>query len=83
MNERELQALLTALLENLIEAREELVDEDEEGALADIARDMAEEAEDLERVESFSDAELLTSNAGLVIRLRDGSEFQLSIVQSR
>jgi hypothetical protein len=31
---------------------------------------------------TFEDAGLMTRNAGLVVRLEDGSEFQLSIVQS-
>ena len=35
------------------------------------------------RVQSFCEAGLMTSNNGLVITLLDGSEFQLTIVQSR
>ena len=35
------------------------------------------------RVRSFKDAAILTYNKGLVISLPDGSEFQLTIVQSR
>ena len=35
------------------------------------------------RVQSFCEAGLMTSNNGLVITLPDGSEFQLTIVQSR
>ena len=31
---------------------------------------------------SFEDAEILSSNEGLVIRTQDGSEFQLTIVKS-
>jgi hypothetical protein len=34
-------------------------------------------------VESFHDAGLMTSNEGLVLRMEDGREFQLQIVQSR
>lgn len=34
------------------------------------------------RVRSYEDAGILTHNAGLVVRLPDGSEFQLTIVQS-
>ncbi|MCC6228695.1 MAG: hypothetical protein IT432_05655 [Phycisphaerales bacterium] len=83
MNEHELQGMLMTLLESLIEAREEMDDGDENGALADIAREMVDETDNLEQVESFADAELLTSNAGLIIRCRDGSEFQLTVVQSR
>ncbi|MCC7464551.1 MAG: hypothetical protein IT480_19065 [Gammaproteobacteria bacterium] len=83
MNEHELQGMLMTLLESLIEAREEVDDGDEGGALVDIAREMVDEADGLEQVESFADAELLTTNAGLIIRCRDGSEFQLTVVQSR
>ena len=35
------------------------------------------------RVQSFCEAGLMTSNNGLVITLPTGSEFQLTIVQSR
>jgi hypothetical protein len=34
-------------------------------------------------VRSFRDAGVLTRNAGLVLRLDDGSEFQITIVKSR
>ncbi len=40
-------------------------------------------ARDIGRVESFSDAGLLTMNEGLVVGMSDGSEFQLTIVKSR
>lgn len=33
-------------------------------------------------VQSFADAGVLTNDAGLVVRMADGSEFQLTIVQS-
>ena len=33
-------------------------------------------------INSFEEAGLLTKNEGLVVRLRDGSEFQISIVKS-
>lgn len=32
---------------------------------------------------TFADAGVLTMNAGLVLRLADGSEFQLTVVRSR
>ena len=35
------------------------------------------------RVQTFSEAGLMTRDCGLVIALPDGSEFQLTIVQSR
>jgi hypothetical protein len=34
-------------------------------------------------VRSFRDAGVLTRNAGLIVRLDDGTEFQITIVQSR
>ena len=38
---------------------------------------------DLRDALSFSEDGVLTSNEGLVLRMRDGSEFQLTIVKSR
>ena len=35
------------------------------------------------RVRDFQDAGLLTRNKGLVVKMVDGSEFQITIVQSR
>ncbi len=40
-------------------------------------------AGDIQSIESFADRGVLTSNAGLVIRLTDGSEFQITIVKSK
>lgn len=37
----------------------------------------------VDSVSSFADAGVLTRNAGLVVRLRNGDEFQITIVQSR
>lgn len=37
----------------------------------------------IKRVHSFAEAGLMTGNEGLVLSLEDGSEFQLTIVQSR
>lgn len=37
----------------------------------------------IDSVRSFEDACLLTNNKGIVISLLDGTEFQLTIVQSR
>ena len=39
--------------------------------------------ESLRRVITFSDAGLLTSDRGLVLHMVDGSEFQLTIKQSK
>ena len=37
----------------------------------------------VESARSFEEAGLLTANHGLVIRMVDGSEFQVTVVQSR
>lgn len=58
-------------------------------ALEDLLRAMAEDEEGDETelrgatLTSFERAGLLTSNAGVVITLADGSEFQISVVQSQ
>ena len=61
---------LAELIEDLVRA----VVEDEEGA-----------AEELHgaRLASFTRAGLLTRDAGVVITLANGSEFQISVIQSR
>ena len=47
----------------------------------------AEDAEcftdDVLSVKSFREAGLLTQEDGLVVRMRDGSEFQIAVIQSR
>ena len=42
-----------------------------------------EEMESLESVQTFEEAGVLTNNKGLVIRMKDHREFQVTIVQSR
>lgn len=37
----------------------------------------------LKDVQSFEEAGVLTSDAGFVVRLKDGSEFQVTVVKSR
>lgn len=39
--------------------------------------------EELVGVSTFEDAGVMTQNSGLVLRMADGSEFQLTIVKSR
>ena len=74
MTTKDVQALIESVLFNAAE------DEDFRDAV-----DIDDSAEALEGavVRSFSDAGLLTRDAGLVLRLKDGTEFQISIVQSR
>jgi hypothetical protein len=38
---------------------------------------------DVRRCDSFAEAGVMTNNHGLVIRFKDGSEFQVTVVQSR
>ncbi len=57
---------------------------------ADVLGDVLQNAEELEgedgerpRVRTYAEVGMLTNNAGLVIRLADGSEYQLTLVRSR
>jgi hypothetical protein len=50
----------------------------------DLYRDENDEDEiPLRRVDSFEDVGILTTDAGLVLTMKDGSEFQITVVQSR
>lgn len=48
----------------------------------DVPPELCDEESGIARVSSFAEAGLLTSNADLVLRMRDGGEFQLTIVAS-
>ena len=50
--------------------------------LADMLLDDENGAE-VRNVETFQDAGLMTSAEGLVVRMEDGQEFQLTIVRSK
>ena len=54
---------------------EELLDE----ALGEYAEDGVQ---DIKSIRSFEDAGVLTKNAGIVIKFKDGNEFQITIVKS-
>lgn len=73
MNASEFQDLLRNVLEQVIDARE-----DADDPLADLAMDL----EGVRSVCTFDDRGLLTRNNGLVIEFEDGTEFQVTIVQS-
>ena len=73
MNETELQDTLRTLLQEL-----SYMDTDDLDHF-DIPCELAE----IERISTFDEAGVLTQDAGLVITTADGSEFQLTIVQSR
>jgi hypothetical protein len=83
MNETEIQDALMNVIESLIDAREEIEGDDDDITLADLARDMVDEMQEVIHATTFERAQLLTSNQGLVLRTGDGSEFQISIVRSR
>ena len=70
MNEHELAQAMMDLMNNAFEAA---IDDDVEvpGELMNV-RDMR----------TFEEAGVLTRNAGLVIRMTDGTEWQVTIVQS-
>jgi len=73
MNETELQDALRNLLQELSYMDTEDLDQ----------FDMPGELAGIERTSTFDEAGVLTRDAGLVITTPDGSEFQLTIVQSR
>ena len=73
MNENELQDALMNLLDAALCADEETRDEmGVDDALAEVRK-----------VRTYDDVGMLTKDAGLVITTADGSEFQVTIVQSR
>lgn len=63
--------------------------ETQETKLESLLRDIMEEAInegsalDITRVRSYNETGLMTQNRGLVLRMSDGSEYQLTIVKSR
>ena len=68
MDEKEMQDALIRLLED--------------EAMSDYFT-AGESEVDVRDIETFKDAGVLTNNAGIVLRLMDGSEFQITIVRSR
>jgi hypothetical protein len=87
MNERDIQEILTALFDTLIDAKDEVAEDDDElpdiTALADTLVELVNTTTGIAKVRSFGDAMLLTSNEGVILTTDDGSEFQITIVQSR
>lgn len=79
----DIQDTLIGIIENLADARDEFDGENDDIALADIARDLVAEADGWASARSFQDVAMLTSNAGLVLCMSDGSEYQITIVKSR
>jgi len=73
MNELELQDALKDLLEEI-----PYMDPEDRDCLG-----IQDILNNIDSVRTFEEAGVLTRNAGLVCRLGDGSEFQITIVQSR
>lgn len=73
MDEHEMETALNDLFAGLILA----ADCDE------YPEDLPDELSEVERVQTYDEAGILTNNKGLVLRMQDGSEWQLTIVQSR
>ena len=48
-----------------------------------VSSDTLEPDSELDMVRSFEESGIMTLNKGLVIRMKDGSEFHVSIVKSR
>ena len=80
MTASDLQQSLEALFETITDAREMEDTSDLADAMLDAVDDLTPE---VDSVRSFESAGVMTSDAGLVVRLADGSEFQITIVQSK
>ena len=83
MNESDLENHMIALFESLEDARDEMKADDDDSTMADIARDIADDLDEITSVESFEDSMLLTPNRGLVITTAKGDKFQITIVQTK
>ena len=54
-----------------------------EKMMAETIQQALAEQDDVRSVMTYDEAGMLTRNNGLVVRTRDGSEFQITVVQSR
>ena len=75
MTTTEVQEGLRAMMEEVLAVGVGEIDECE--------MTMPQELEDLIRVESYEDAGILTTDAGMVLRFKRGEKFQITIVRSR
>ena len=76
----------TKLANNLLEGYDPDGDNDAGTSESDMESriaDLFHETSDVSDVRTFEESGIMTRNKGLVIRLDDGSEFQLTIVKSR
>jgi len=75
---------LSETLENLFETISDAREMEDTSDLADAMLDAIDDlTPKVDSVRSFESAGVMTSDAGLVVRLADGSEFQITIVQSK
>ena len=78
-----LQDALAFVFDLATEVREEVDGDDDDGTLADFARDLADTIGEVESAASYEEVGILSGGNGIVLRMADGAEFQISIVQSR
>jgi hypothetical protein len=76
MNEQRFQDCLYILLESI--SVNNYADED-----GDTLWPILTGSDNISQVSSFADEGMLTNNKGLVIKLKDGSEFQVTIVKRK
>jgi hypothetical protein len=76
MTEQRFQDCLYVLLQSI--SANDYTDED-----GDTLWPVLKETDNISGVRSFSDEGMLTNNKGLVIKLEDGSEFQVTIVKRK
>lgn len=58
-------------------------DEFDEEGVVDLLEDLLENEDGIRRVESFEDVGMLTYNKGVVVQMRNGAEFQITVVRSK
>lgn len=83
MTIEELQATLINTLETALEAQGLAEGEDDDTEMADLMRDIASDTDGIEQVLTYAATEIVTRDAGLVVRMSNGAEYQITIVQSR
>jgi hypothetical protein len=72
----DLETRLATLLNDIID---ELEFADPEPAIAELAAEVA----GIDRISTFDEAGVLTTDSGLVLSMSDGTEFQITIVRSK
>lgn len=83
MTSEDIQNLIQNILERLLDAKDAIEGDDDDIELADIAREMVDDADGVTSVVGYDDVMMLTNDEGLVIRTSGGDEFQITIVQSK